>query len=77
MSTHLDDAPVRKAIGLETVQFSQVRDSAYSAAAEAGIDLNVCRVLAGHATGIPDNYIKRRPKMVESACEAIRQAYRV
>lgn len=66
---------VRKAAGLEKVQFSQIRDGAYTAAVEGGVDLNVCRLLAGHATGISDHYVKRRPTMVAAACDAIHRAY--
>ena len=66
---------VRKAAGLESVQFAQLRDGSYTAAVEAGIDLNVCRLLAGHATGISDHYVKRRPTMVAAACDAVRAAY--
>jgi integrase len=57
------------------VQFAQIRDGAYTAAVEAGIELDVCRILAGHATGISDHYIKRRPQMVAAACAAIEKAY--
>jgi integrase len=67
--------PVRKAASLEAIQFSQVRDSAYTAAVEAGVDLNICRILAGHSSGISDHYVKRRPQMVKDACDAIRSAY--
>jgi integrase len=65
----------RKAAGLETIQFSHIRDGAYTAAVEAGVDLNTCRLLAGHATGISDHYVRRGPRMVAAACEAIEQAY--
>jgi integrase len=67
--------PVRKAAGLEDIQFSQVRDSAYTAAIETGVDLNLVRILAGHSSGISDHYVKRRPQMVKDACDAIRSAY--
>jgi integrase len=68
---------VRKAAKADRAQFCQLRDGSYTAAAEAGVDLNVCRLLAGHATGISDHYIKRRPAMVAPACEAIYKAYRI
>ena len=60
---------------LPSVQFSQIRDGAYTAAVQAGTDLNSCKLLAGHATGIPDRYVKRGPQMVAAACDAIRHAY--
>jgi integrase len=66
---------VRRAAGLEQLQFAMIRDGAYTAAVEAGTDLNVCRLLAGHATGISDHYVKRRPRMVAAACDAVRNFY--
>jgi hypothetical protein len=68
---------VREAAGLPDVQFSQIRDSSYTAAVEAGISLDVWKMLAGHAVGISDHYIQRRPAMVAAACEAIRVAYNI
>jgi integrase len=66
---------VRKLADLEHVQFAQIRDGAYTAAAESGVPLDVCRLLAGHSSGISDHYVKRRPQMVASACAAIEEAY--
>jgi hypothetical protein len=66
---------LRKAAGLKDVQFAQIRDGAYTSAVEAGVELDVCRLLAGHATGISDHYVKRRPQMVDAACSAIEKAY--
>lgn len=66
---------VRKLAQQEGVQFSQIRDGAYTSAVEGGVDLNTCRLLAGHATGISDHYVKRRPQMTSAACEAIHRAY--
>ena len=66
---------VRKAANLPAVQFGHIRDGAYTAAVEAGIVLDVCRLLAGYATGISDHYVKRRPQMVAAACAAIEAAY--
>jgi integrase len=69
---------VRKAAKLDgLVQLSDIRDGSYTAAVEAGVDLNVCRLLAGHVTGISDHYVKRRPTMVADACDSIRNAYRI
>ena len=36
-----------------------------------GIELNIVRVLAGHATGISDHDVKRRPQIVAAACSAV------
>jgi integrase len=63
--------PVRKQAKLPTAQLSQIRDGSYNAAIEAGVDLNTVKLLAGHATGISDHYLKRRPTMVAAACRAI------
>jgi len=68
---------LRKVAKLPAVQFSQIRDGGYTAAVEAGTDLNLCRLLAGHATGIADHYVKRRPNMVAPACQAIAKAYNI
>jgi len=66
---------VRTTAELPEVQFSQIRDGAYTAAVEGGVALDVCRLLAGHATGISDHYVMRRPQMVTAACDAIYKAY--
>jgi integrase len=66
---------LRGKVELADVQFAQLRDGAYTAAVEAGIPLDTCRLLAGHATGISDHYVKRRPQMVAEACAAIEKAY--
>jgi len=68
---------LRRKARVGSVQFSQIRDGAYTAAVEAGVSLDVCRLLAGHATGISDHYVKRRPTMVAEACRAIRDHYRI
>jgi integrase len=66
---------VRGAAEREKIQFSQIRDSSYTAAVESGTDINTCRLLGGHATGISDAYIRRRPAMVQAACDGIRRHY--
>jgi len=68
----------REAAGVPHVQLSHIRDGAFTAAAEAlptGVGLDMCRLLAGQACGVADHYIKRNPKMVASACEAVEKAY--
>jgi integrase len=67
--------PIRIAVKLAQIQLAQIRDGSYTAAVEAGTDLNLCKLLAGHAVGISDHYVKRRPQMVMAACEAISKAY--
>jgi len=66
---------LRKSAQVSEAQFAQLRDGAYTAAVESGVELNVCRLLAGHATGISDHYVKRRPQMVAAACAAVERAY--
>jgi integrase len=65
---------VRKAAKVN-VQVSDIRDGSYTAAVEAGIELHICKLLAGHASGIDDHYVKRRPMAVSAACSAIEAAY--
>lgn len=73
---------LRRKAGLgKEVVFSQIRDGAYSAAVEyspvvAGKPIPTnAMLLAGHATGISDHYVKRNPRMVADACEAVYKAY--
>jgi integrase len=54
---------------------SQLRDGAYTAAVESGASFALCQLLNGHRTGMADHYVKRNPKMVAPACEAIRRKY--
>jgi integrase len=57
------------------VTSSQLRDGAYTAAVEANVTSSLCQLLVGHRSGIADHYVKRKPKMVAPACEAIHRAY--
>lgn len=67
---------LRKQAGVaETVKFSHIRDGAYTAAIEGGADLMHAKLLAGHATGISDAYVRRKPTMVQDACEAVERFY--
>ncbi len=69
-------ARLRKAAGLpDGVKVSDIRDGAYTAAIEGGADAHHAMLLAGHATGMKDAYVRRNPKMVADACAAIEQAY--
>lgn len=55
---------LRKTAGVaSSVKFDSVRDGAYTAAVEAGIDINEALLLAGHRVGISDYYVARRPTM--------------
>jgi integrase len=65
---------LRKAAGVSATA-AQLRDGALTAAASANVNKQLCDVLAGHRSGISDHYVKRNPKMVAPACEAIRQVY--
>jgi integrase len=58
-----------------TVTGSQLRDGAATAAAEANVNSDLCKILRGHACGIDDHYVKRNPKMVAPACAAVRAKY--
>jgi integrase len=67
---------LRDAQGLPHVTFSHIRDGAYTAAVEGqGVQYEHARVLAGHRIGMSDHYIKRNPRLVAGACEAIRRHY--
>jgi integrase len=66
---------LRKAAKVDHVTSSMMRDGAYTAAVEANINEQLCRLLAGHRSGISDHYVKRRPSMVAPVCEAIWAAY--
>jgi len=54
---------------------SQLRDGAYTAAVEAKVSFDLCRLLAGHRCGIADKYVKRQPGMVAPACLAVYEHY--
>ncbi len=58
-----------------TVTGSQPRDGAATAAAEANVNSDLCKILRGHACGIDDHYVKRNPKMVAPACGAVQTKY--
>jgi integrase len=58
------------------VKFADVRDGAYTAAAQApGVQFETVRILAGHRVGMSDHYVKRRPDIVTDACRAIERSY--
>jgi integrase len=58
------------------LQFSHVRDGAYTSACESSaVQFDHARILAGHRTGMADHYVKRRPTLVSDACKAIYDAY--
>ena len=57
------------------VTSSQLRDGAATAAASANVNQQLIALLLGHRTGIGDHYVKRNPKMVAPACEAVRSLY--
>lgn len=59
----------------EAVKAEHCRDGAYTAAIESGAELETVKLLAGHATGISDHYVARKPTMVAEACAAIERHY--
>lgn len=59
----------------EDVNFDTIRDGAYTAAIEGGADLLHTKLLAGHKVGMSDQYVRRNPRMVKDACEAIYAKY--
>ena len=72
---HARFADLRTAARVPHVCSNHLRDGAYTAAVEANVSGDLCRLLAGHRTGMSDHYVARKPKMVAPACEAIRKAY--
>ncbi|HEV2294120.1 MAG TPA: tyrosine-type recombinase/integrase [Tepidisphaeraceae bacterium] len=74
LATERDGACNKKVIKCD-VTASQLRDGAYTAAASANVNSEICRLLGGHRCGIQDHYVRRNPKMVAPACEAVRRFY--
>jgi integrase len=72
-------ALLKKARIRRGLTFANLRDSALTVAAESTspvVPTQQYHVLAGHvAKGVDDNYIRRNPRMVELACQAIEQYY--
>ncbi|MCH8968604.1 MAG: tyrosine-type recombinase/integrase [Planctomycetes bacterium] len=69
-------AALRGMAGVPEFQFNQLRDGAYTAIIEAGIDITQGEILMGHSVGgVKDAYIERRPEIVRAACEAVEQHY--
>jgi len=66
---------LRERANLKEVTSSQLRDGACTAAAEANVNEAICRLLAGHRSGISDHYCKRNPQMVAPACAAVYAKY--
>jgi integrase len=66
---------LRDAAGVPHVTSSMLRDGAYTAAVDANVTADLCKLLTGHRCGISDHYVMRKPSMVAPACDAIRAAY--
>lgn len=68
---------LRTATGIsKTVKMADIRDGAYTAAASSGVNLDHCRMLAGHkVAGQTDAYVLRNAKIVGDACAAIEKEY--
>jgi hypothetical protein len=53
-----------------------IRDGAYTAACEEGVDFAFCQMLSGHKLpGQSDAYVKRTAQKVRPACEAVYKTY--
>ncbi len=66
---------LRETVGA-IVEFNQIRDGAYTSAAENEVSFGACQVLAGHKLpGDADHYVARLPKLVRPACEVIYSVY--
>lgn len=68
---------IRELAGIKDVEFSQIRDGAYSAAVNCGnVTEKEAKLLAGHKlAGESDKYVMRNPNGVKAACEAIERHY--
>jgi integrase len=67
---------LRTAANVSTeVKFNWIRDGAYTAAVDSGIEFQHAQILGGHRTGMGDHYLKRKPKIVADACDAVERAY--
>ena len=75
---HWDD--LLEAAGIEgDITFGVLRRSAQTAAASSknpAVPYQQYQVLSGHTfKGVDDNYIRRNPRLVELACEAVERYY--
>ena len=67
---------LRDKTDLADIELAHVRDGAYTAAIEGGASETIAKILAGHSiSGMSDAYIKRNPRMVAEAVEAIEKHY--
>ena len=68
---------LRKAANVaKEVQFADIRDGSFTeAVAGESVEFRHAQVLAGHRSGISDAYVRRAPRMVQKACEAVERAY--
>ena len=65
---------LRTQVGVK-VTFAQIRDGAYTASCQVGIDERASKILAGHSSGTSDRYIMRNPQITQTAVDAIRHKY--
>ena len=67
---------LRETAGVPHVQFSHIRDGAYTAAVNSpDTTEKACKLLAGHSCGESDAYARRNAEGVRKAVEAIDRAY--
>lgn len=57
------------------LQSSHLRDGSYTQAMRMGKDITLAKLIAGHSTGMADEYVERNQDMVAPVCEAVRRAY--
>lgn len=62
---------------LPDVTFDQIRDGAYTAACQTGIDERDAKILAGHRCGLSDSYVMRNPQRTQAAVDTIRRYYKI
>ena len=69
-------ADLRKRAGVpDTVKFDHLRDGAFTIAYQVVDGEKIAKLYAGHACGMEDHYVFRKPEMVRPVCDAVYRHY--
>ena len=71
----MDSEHVREAWHKALERRERDPDGAITAAGNAGVKVEIYRVLSGHRSGIDDHYVKRNPQAVKPATDAVYACY--
>ena len=66
---------LRDAANIPHVCSSHFRDGSYTAAVEANVTEDLCRIYIGHRSGMGDHYCSRRPHAVKPCTDAVYAKY--